>query len=141
VTVFMTPLTLMLNDFVKSAVTAARSFSLVWGQFIPYWTTLDQLSTYASCIVEKLLSSLTYAALLIRTSNEPPVIFSVSEAALFSASTSTISASNMWRLPLSPSFVIRDSVAALLRTRPITVLEGSAERCLMKAYCTKVFST
>lgn len=39
--------------------------------------------TYASTIVVKLLSSLTYAALLIKTSKVPPVIFEISAAAVW----------------------------------------------------------
>jgi hypothetical protein len=90
--------------------------------------------TNASWIVVKLLSSLTYAALLINTSKEPPVIFLVSSAARLRASTSTISASRIWTLPVKSSFATRSSVLVLLRASPMTTFAGLAERCLIKAY-------
>ena len=67
--------------------------------------------------------SLTNAALLIRTSRLPPVIFAVSDAAAFSAWASVISAWNMCTFVM-PSLARSLSVAALLRASPMTVLFG-----------------
>jgi hypothetical protein len=134
VIVFIMPITLILKDLTKSADTETKSFSLVLISFQGSKKVNFGLVPYASCKVVKPLSSLTYAALLMSTSSVPPVSLAVSVAAIWRACTSTISASKTCRFPFSPSFAMRSSVAFLLRTKPMTILDGFSDKCLMNAY-------